>query len=494
MKSVTIETLSNKKLRPGQKLDGYVIKDDMHDESSPLSDRYLLRFFDEEGTSCGFALKTSMFSSYNSADIIQAMCDLKMGLKDKIQVEVISTHKIPGNPKALFSLKVLNANINNKILGTPEEVLTSFNIDDYVKERKNKSFDTKANLNNSDKKEAPRSKKEVASTKITTSNQKNINTEKKYFKADKSELLNITNYLKECNIPDYLIKSILSKHEPYEEKYLELIPHSTQENFKPWRLSKGSSNLLLLAITQMEEGLNMRFVGGKGAGKDTLLYTIGWIYQRPIFSQSASKETTTFDLFGDKNLEPQMINGTPVQMIGFQIGPLIEALEVGGIFEFGEGNACTAGTSIALHTVLDHRRSVNVNGYKFVKAHPNFAFILTMNVGYVGCNQLNEAFQDRFSTIKFSPTKDITQILKDNCPYADDEQIKICNKIYQSLLKLSQELQKEELVTVRGYINTLKMARHISLHDAIECCIANNISDDPFISSKVGQFVENIIG
>lgn len=315
----------------------------------------------------------------------------------------------------------------------------------------------------------------------------------KKFKADEKELTKIIEYLNDLNIPEYLIKKILSKHQPYEERYLNRIPHSLDKNFRPWKRESSSKNLLLLAIVSTEEGLNQRFVGGKGAGKDTLLQTLGWIYQRPIFTQSSNMETDTADLFGDKNLEPKIINGTPFQTIGFEVGLLIEAMEVGGFYEFGEGNACKPGVTMAIHTVLDHRRSMDVNGYKLVKSHPNFSFILTMNIDYEGCNPLNQAFQDRFTTIKFPPPKDISVILKDACDYASDRDIFVCNKIYQSLLELSSEFQSDDIVTIRGYIHALQMARHIPIADALECCIINNISDDILISEKIKHVVENLV-
>ena len=318
---------------------------------------------------------------------------------------------------------------------------------------------------------------------------------KKFFKADKEELTKIIQYLQKNNISEELIDQILSSHEPFEEKYSKRIPHSSDENFVPWVMSEGDKNLLLLAIAQIEEGFNLRFVGGKGVGKDTLSQTLCWIYQRPRYTQSASVDTDTSILIGDKDLQPKIIGDTVVQTIGFETGLLIEAMEIGGFFELGEGNSCRPGVLMSLHTILDSRKYMDVKGYKLVKSHNRFSFILTMNIDYEGCNNLNQAFRDRFSTIKFPPPKSIKKVLKSNCPFAKQKDIDVCDRIYKTILTtLATELQDEEVVTVRGYIRTLQMAKYVSLADALECCITNNVSDDYDTSNRVKQIIENIVG
>ena len=316
----------------------------------------------------------------------------------------------------------------------------------------------------------------------------------KRFKADKDEIIKIVNYLNKHNIPEVLIDKILDSHEPFEEKYLKRIPHSSDDNFTPWTMTAGEKNLLLLAIAQIEEGFNLRFVGGKGVGKDTLSQTLCWIYQRPRYTQSASIDTDTSILIGDKDLEPKMIGDSVVQTIGFETGLLIEAMEVGGFYELGEGNSCRPGVLMSLHTILDSRKFIDVKGYKLVKAHERFSFILTMNIDYEGCNNLNQAFRDRFATIKFPPPKSIKHILKHTCSFAKDKDIDICDRVYKNILMLASDLQDDEVITIRGYIRTLQMAKYIPLSDALECCVVDNVSDDCDTSKRVRHIVENIVG
>lgn len=322
----------------------------------------------------------------------------------------------------------------------------------------------------------------------------NKNSLKKSFKADKKEVSIIVNYLINAQIPETLISKVIGSYEPFEDKYLERIPHSSDESFTPWIYSEDEKNLLLLAIIQIEEGFNLRFVGSAGTGKNTLLHTLCWVYQRPYFTQSASVDIDTSVLIGEKDLDHKVINGTVVQDISFEIGQVVEAMEVGGIFELGEGNSCRPGVLTSMHSILDNRRFIDIKGYRLVQAHPRFSFVLTMNVDYEGCNDLNAGFRDRFATIKFSPQKDITKILSETCSFSNEKDINICNRVYKDLLALSSELQGDEIVTIRGYIRALQMSKYIPIKEALECCITNNISDDEFITNRIKQIIQNITG
>lgn len=328
---------------------------------------------------------------------------------------------------------------------------------------------------------------------ISNTNEENCIISKR-MKADEKELLKIVEYLTNLSIPEELIDKVLDSHEPFEEKYLKRIPHSSDKNFTPWVKSDEDRNLLLLAIIQIEEGFNLRVVGSKGTGKNTFLDTLSWIYQRPKFTQSGSLDVDTNTLVGDKNLEHKIINDSIVQDIGFETGLLIEAMEVGGFFELGEGNACRPGVLMSLHTILDERKFMDVKGYKLVQAHSRFSFMLTMNVDYEGCNDLNQGFRDRFVTLKFLPPKDIKNILKVCCTFATEEHINICNRIYKSILDLASEIQSDEVITVRGYIRALKMSKYVSIDEALQCCITDNISDDAFVYNRVNHIIENIVG
>ena len=52
-----------------------------------------------------------------------------------------------------------------------------------------------------------------------------------------------------------------------------------------------------------------------------------------------------------------------------------------------------------LHATLDHRRRIDIPGYNRILLHPATRFIGTMNYGYAGTRELNEALVSRFMVI-----------------------------------------------------------------------------------------------
>ena len=52
-----------------------------------------------------------------------------------------------------------------------------------------------------------------------------------------------------------------------------------------------------------------------------------------------------------------------------------------------------------LHATLDYRRMIDVPGYERIELHPATRFIGTMNYGYAGTRELNEALVSRFLVI-----------------------------------------------------------------------------------------------
>ena len=64
-----------------------------------------------------------------------------------------------------------------------------------------------------------------------------------------------------------------------------------------------------------------------------------------------------------------------------------------------------------LHATLDYRRLIDVPGYGRITLHPAARFIATMNYGYAGTRELNEALVSRFLVIDM-PAVDEETLLK----------------------------------------------------------------------------------
>lgn len=128
----------------------------------------------------------------------------------------------------------------------------------------------------------------------------------------------------------------------------------------------------------------------------------------PIFTLNGSTGITSYDLFGQTTAV--IIDGreTLVWMDG--LCPL--AANCGGILYLDEWNAVPPSQAIAIHPLLDDRRSFTnyqnavPNGHggfapETIKAHENLWIISTVNPGYKGTTTMAEATTNRFRWVEW---------------------------------------------------------------------------------------------
>lgn len=71
-----------------------------------------------------------------------------------------------------------------------------------------------------------------------------------------------------------------------------------------------------------------------------------------------------------------------------------------------------------LHATLDFRRTIDVPGYDRLSLHPATRFIATMNYGYAGTKELNEALVSRFAVIRMPmiSKESLVKLIKEHYP------------------------------------------------------------------------------
>ena len=89
-------------------------------------------------------------------------------------------------------------------------------------------------------------------------------------------------------------------------------------------------------------------------------------------------------------------------------GPVYLCAEYGGFGVMDEINMAKNDAVSVLHATLDHRRIIDVPGYDKIRLHPAARFIGTMNYGYAGTKELNEALVSRFLVIDMPPVDEET--------------------------------------------------------------------------------------
>lgn len=303
-----------------------------------------------------------------------------------------------------------------------------------------------------------------------------------------STLEEISEYLKNNKVNEKHIKKVFESMKEYEPDMKARIPNPKVKYFD-------TANLVNKSVVYINNGEYLRFVGEKGTGKNVLIATLAWIYQRPLFEMALNSQTDKMDILGSKTFETVIdTNGKEITKMSFEPEVLIEAMQCGGFMNLDEVNTCDPSVLTVLNPIADDRRHLEVPGYEHVESNSNFTLILSMNENYIGTQELNEATRERFTTILFSNNDSIAKLLKVRLPEADPNDIKLADRVYGSIVKSVREGQlTTECITIRGFISAVRNADDLGLYETLMDNVANDISDLEY-RATVSSFIDDHVG
>ena len=146
------------------------------------------------------------------------------------------------------------------------------------------------------------------------------------------------------------------------------------------------------AVCAILSGKNLLLAGHKATGKNIFAENLAAIFGRPRWDISFHVNMDASTLIGCDTFE----NGKVV----FRPGPVFQCAKYGGFGILDEINMAKNEALAVLHAALDFRRVIDVPGYERIPLHPAARFIATMNYGYAGTKELNEALTSRFVVIQ----------------------------------------------------------------------------------------------
>ncbi len=145
------------------------------------------------------------------------------------------------------------------------------------------------------------------------------------------------------------------------------------------------------AATALLCGEDLLLVGPKATGKNVLAENLAAAFGRPSWDVSFYINTDAATLLGTDTFA----NGA----VSLRKGPIYQCAEVGGFGVLDEINMAKNESLAVLHATLDFRRTIDMPGYDRIVRHDATRFIATMNYGYAGTRELNEALASRFVVI-----------------------------------------------------------------------------------------------
>ena len=134
-----------------------------------------------------------------------------------------------------------------------------------------------------------------------------------------------------------------------------------------------------------------------------------------------------------------------------------------------------------LHSALDFRRALDVPGYDLIRVKPQTRFIGTMNYGYAGPRELNEALSSRSAILSVPEISeaDLDRLIKRSFP---DINPKICSQFVKLFVELMRKTEKAEIsdraLDLRGLLDALSLIREgLTAGQALRMCIVDKTFD-----------------
>lgn len=227
------------------------------------------------------------------------------------------------------------------------------------------------------------------------------------------------------------------------------------------------------ALAALLSGQNLLLSGPKATGKNILCENLALLFQRPVWDVSFHVGMDAASMIGADSFDGNRVV--------FKPGPIYLAGKYGGFGVLDEINMAKNEALAVLHSVLDHRRVIDVPGYDRLALHPSTRFIATMNYGYEGTRELNEALASRFLVIAM-PT-----ISEENlCRVIDGHFPDIRKNWRNQFVKLFYELNEkaehaeisERAVDLRGLQDAIGLMQlGISMRTALDMGIVNKCFD-----------------
>ena len=228
------------------------------------------------------------------------------------------------------------------------------------------------------------------------------------------------------------------------------------------------------ALGALLAGENLLLVGAKATGKNVLAENLAYCFGRGDWNVSFHVNMDAAMMLGSDTFRDGQVQ--------FRPGPVYECASQGGFCILDEINMARNEALAALHSMLDFRRILDIPGYGRLKMHPATRFIATMNYGYAGTRELNEALASRFAVIALPPANEhmLANLLEKQYGHLSD---KIRSSVIALFMDLQLKYQQGEIsskaVDLRGLLGALGIYQQgLGLRSALQMGLVNKVFNE----------------
>ena len=223
------------------------------------------------------------------------------------------------------------------------------------------------------------------------------------------------------------------------------------------------------AIAALLSGANLLLDGPKATGKNVLAQGLALAFSRPEWDISLYVNSDASSLVGSDTFSQGEVK--------LRRGPILECALHGGFGILDEINMAKNESLAVLHATLDFRHSIDLPGYGQFPLHEATRFIGTMNYGYAGTREVNEALASRFLVLHMPviSTENLDKLLQ----HLSEEYRKQFALLFSEIQeKVSGGEISSRSLDLRGLISSIKaMQKGLSVSKALEMGLVNKSFD-----------------
>ena len=222
-------------------------------------------------------------------------------------------------------------------------------------------------------------------------------------------------------------------------------------------------------------GEHLLLAGPKATGKNVLAENLAAAFGRPCWNVSMYINIDAASLIGADTLKDGRVE--------FREGPVCRCARMGGFGVLDEVNMAKNEALAVLHAALDFRRVIDVPGYERVSLDEAARFIGTMNYGYAGTRELNEALVSRFAVIDMPVIvqSDLLKLIRRGFPTLQPTWAEQFAGLFEDLrVKCGNAEISSKALDLRGLLSALHlMEKGLSAAQALRLGVINK-AFDPF--------------
>ena len=220
-------------------------------------------------------------------------------------------------------------------------------------------------------------------------------------------------------------------------------------------------------------GENILLTGSKATGKNVLAENLAAVFGRPSWNVSLHINMDASYMIGTDTFQDGQVT--------FRPGPVYQCAQEGGFCVLDEINMARNEALAVLHSILDFRRVIHVPGYGELPLHDASRFIATMNYGYAGTRELNDALSSRFVVIQMPEisNENLEKLITREFPSMKKEYVKQFCGLFQDISQkcLGGEITSRVL-DLRGLLDAIRLIQTgLSPYSALDMGISNKTFD-----------------